>query len=474
MAFDFQSLEDSSIRLIDGDRGKNYPKQTDFYMQGYCLFLSAKNVTSDGFKFDETVFITQKKDELLRSGKVLQGDIIMTTRGTIGNVAFYERSVPFDHIRINSGMMIFRADEKIWNPRFLYFVLTSPIITQQINALTSGSAVPQLPARDLKKFQLPNVPKAIQDCIAELIGSVVNKIKINQQTSQTLEQMAQALFKSWFVDFDPVIDNALSAGNAIPDALQHRVELRKRIITERATNPKLKPLPVDIQHRFPSEFEQNEILGWIPKGWENGTLANIANALSGYAFKGKDFSEDGCAVIKIKNISADRKVGIYDVNRVPPEKTASASRFLLNDGDIVMAMTGAGSVGRFGVMASESNEPYYLNQRVCKISPKLKNGSPFLFAALNKPGVEEDIFKAAQGSGQPNISANGILATKLLVPSVNSIELFNTLLMETFERKITLRKESYTLTKLRNTLLPKLIAGEIKIPDVKIADVKTA
>jgi type I restriction enzyme S subunit len=520
MEFKTEALEFLDIRLIDGDRGKNYPKSHDLSSDGDCLFLSAKNVTRNGFAFSEKMFITKEKDAQLRAGKVQNGDIVVTTRGTVGNIAFYDETVPFPGVRINSGMMIFRADLKRWNRKFLYFLMTSEYIKQQIDSLTSGSAVPQLPAKDLKKFQLPCIPINTQNAISEQIGTITDKINLNNRTNQTLEQMAQALFKSWFVDFDPVFDNLLASvdfklenlENRLPDeliqkaqrrlvalnSLENAAEIKTSLsalahelqalsptieatqaavqVSEKAAgtsvkpnfnaNPKILAQHANTHAHFPNEFEHNEQLGWIPKGWKSGAFKDVADGLSGYAFKGKDFSEFGCAVLKIKNISTDRTVTISDVNRVLPEVVDNLHRFLLNDGDIIMAMTGAGSVGRFGVVATENNEPYYLNQRVCKLFPKLKNGAPFLFSALNQPGLEEVIFKAAQGSGQPNISVNGILATTHLIPSLSTVELFNRLLKDTYERKITLRKECYKLVKLRDTLLPKLISGELQIPDV--------
>jgi len=117
------------------------------------------------------------------------------------------------------------------------------------------------------------------------------------------------------------------------------------------------------------------------------------------------------------------------------------------------------------MFAKENNEPYYLNQRVCKLAPKSERGIPFLFAALNKPGVEKNIFNAAQGSGQPNISVKGILATQLVVPNDKAIESFNSLLIDVFDRKIALKKDSFSLNKLRDTLLPKLISGELQLQE---------
>jgi type I restriction enzyme S subunit len=204
MSFDTWTLEEAHIRLIDGDRGKNYPKQADFDDEGHCLFLSAKNVTVSGFQFSETIFIGEERHGLLRAGTLNRGDIVLTTRGTIGNVALYDESVGYPVVRINSGMIIVRTDLSVWNPRFLYYVFTSDLVKDQIVSLTSGSAVPQLPARDLKRFVLPKVPRLVQDQIESVLSSLSDKIQLNHQINQTLEQMAQAIFKSWFVDFEPV------------------------------------------------------------------------------------------------------------------------------------------------------------------------------------------------------------------------------------------------------------------------------
>ena len=130
--------------MIDGDCGKNYPKQEEFLDEGYCLFLNAKNVTDKGFNFETKMFISKEKDEILKKGKLQRGDVVLTTRGTVGNVAFYSDNVPFDNIRINSGMLILRSEKDLLN-EFLYYVLNSNFFKQQIYTFKSGTAQPQLP-----------------------------------------------------------------------------------------------------------------------------------------------------------------------------------------------------------------------------------------------------------------------------------------------------------------------------------------
>ena len=131
--------------IIDGDRGKNYPKQNEFFHDGYCLFLNARNVTPNGFLFEENSFITQEKDDLLRKGKLQRGDIVYTTRGTVGNAAFYSETIPYNNIRINSGMVILRCNEDIVDKRYLYQILKSEYFRPYFKKYCTDTAQPQLP-----------------------------------------------------------------------------------------------------------------------------------------------------------------------------------------------------------------------------------------------------------------------------------------------------------------------------------------
>ena len=154
-------LEDTSIEMIDGDRGKNYPKNNDFLSDGYCLFLNAGNVTKDGFSFSDKSFITQEKDDELRKGRLEKYDVVITTRGTVGNVALYDNKVPFEHIRINSGMLILKSGKDILS-EYLYYYLKGKKFQSQISLFVSGSAQPQLPKSTLGKMSIsyPNLNSA--------------------------------------------------------------------------------------------------------------------------------------------------------------------------------------------------------------------------------------------------------------------------------------------------------------------------
>jgi type I restriction enzyme S subunit len=146
--WEVRSIAESGVKLIDGDRGANYPSDQDFTTgSGYCIFLSAKNVTRSGFRFDTRQFISKDKDRVLGTGKLVRNDVIVTTRGTVGNFAHYSHSIPYDNIRINSGMLILRGAESNLVPEFLYLSLKEHLFHRENGKKGSGSAQPQLPAK---------------------------------------------------------------------------------------------------------------------------------------------------------------------------------------------------------------------------------------------------------------------------------------------------------------------------------------
>ncbi len=425
-------LENAQILLIDGDRGANYPKQHEFQQVGYCLFLSAKNVTSSGFIFENPIFISQQKDEKLRGGKLVRGDIVVTTRGTIGNVAYYDDSVLYENIRINSGMMIFRADETVWNRRFLYFVLVSIVVQNQIKGLTSGSAVPQLPARDLKKFVLPKVSKDIQNKVVKILGDLNDKIAINQQINQTLESMAQTLFKSWFIDFDPV--KAKMAGR-VP-----------------------KGMDADLLALFPDSFEDSE-LGQIPKGWEVKEIEDIGVVITGKtpSTKNAKYFGNQYPFIKIPNMNS---VWVTDTNTCLSESGhQTQSKKLLPKGAVVVSC-----IASPGLVAIVS-EPSHTNQQINAVIPKNNYPTSWLFCALINLRTNI-IAMASGGSVNLNLNKNDFSHIKVRQPDNAVMKAFEQIAGKLFDKILTNEIENKALAETRDNLLPKLLSGEISVANI--------
>ncbi|CWL08680.1 type I RM modification enzyme [Streptococcus pneumoniae] len=189
----FESI-DNLFDIIDGDRGKNYPKSDELFSEEYCLFLNTKNVTKNGFSFDTKQFITKTKDKLLRKGKLERYDIVLTTRGTVGNVAYYDELIKYKHLRINSGMVILRPKTPNLNQKFIIHVLRN----NNYSRVISGSAQPQLPITKLKKILLPLPPLALQNEFVDFVVQVDKSQLAIQKSLEELETLKKSLMQEYF------------------------------------------------------------------------------------------------------------------------------------------------------------------------------------------------------------------------------------------------------------------------------------
>lgn len=191
----------SLVKRIDGDRGKNYPKADDLKAEGYCLFLDAGNVTADGFDFSDCHFITMEKNRLLRSGLLQRGDFVITTRGSIGNVAHYDSDIPFDFVRINSCMLILRPLPGA-NQLYLKAFFESPYFHAQLDRLTTGSAQPQITSEILDAIRVPSLIPEQESRIGIFVAALDRVIAINHQINDNLRSTLQVLYGYWFIQFN--------------------------------------------------------------------------------------------------------------------------------------------------------------------------------------------------------------------------------------------------------------------------------
>ncbi|VFI18219.1 type I restriction-modification system, S subunit, putative [Streptococcus pneumoniae] len=223
----FESI-DNLFDIIDGDRGKNYPKSDELFSEEYCLFLNTKNVTKNGFSFDTKQFITKTKDKLLRKGKLERYDIVLTTRGTVGNVAYYDELIKYKHLRINSGMVILRPKTPNLNQKFIIHVLRN----NNYSRVISGSAQPQLPITKLKKILLPLPPLALQNEFADFVAQV-DKSQLPQLPITKLKKILLPLpplaLQNEFADFVAQVDKSQLA---IQKSLEELETLKKSLMQE--------------------------------------------------------------------------------------------------------------------------------------------------------------------------------------------------------------------------------------------------
>ncbi|WP_201550696.1 restriction endonuclease subunit S [Psychrobacter sp. DD43] len=463
MASDWKFCKIGDVAKIQG--GYAF-KSKDFSDTGTPV-IKIKNVRKRDIDLTDVARVSQEVAEQASSFLVKSWDVLISMTGSgpnapasiVGRVARHSGEDDVFLINQRVGRFLIKEKEQL-DQRFLYYLFSEDKTQLELLSIATGSANQvNISGKQIESIEVNLPPLSEQKAIAHVLGSLDDKIELNRQMNETLEAMAQALFKSWFVDFDPVIDNVLAAGNAIPDELLERAEQRQA--TEKKDDS-------DIQSLFPDEFEFTEEMGWIPKGWASGTIAGISFVKGGYAFKSKDFTDTGFPVIKIKNINSDRTVNTSDVQFIPNEIAKKAESFWLKTGDLMMAMTGA-TVGKFGLLVAENKKAYLLNQRVAKFSPisSVSDKIWFIYCFLNQKSTIDYIVNIAEGSAQPNISADSIMATQLVKPSNELINIFNETVDSNLNKMLMNREECLTLEKLRDTLLPKLISGELRIQDAE-------
>lgn len=396
--------------IIDGDRGKNYPKQDEFYPQGYCLFLNTGNVTKEGLIFEENQFIMKEKDEALRNGKLKRGDIVYTTRGTVGNAGYYNSSVPYENVRINSGMVILRSNGEIVDARFLYQILKSEYYRPYFKQYCTGSAQPQLPIKNFSQIYL-NVPDIkTQHRIADILSVYDNLIENNQKQIKLLEEAAQRLYKEWFVDL-----------------------------------------------RFPGH-ENTKIVDGVPEGWRVASIADICDTVGGGtpSTKIQSYYEKGDILwVTPTDITRNFSLALLDTEKkITPEGLKNSSAKMLPAETILM--TSRASVGFFGMCKYEA----CTNQGFISCIPKRENLQMYLLFNL-KSRVEE-IRQKAGGSTYLEISKTVFRELKIILPKDEVLAEYQKNVHDIFDEIYCRTEMIKNLVDMRNRLLPKLMNGEVE------------
>lgn len=301
--------------------------------------------------------------------------------------------------------------------KFLYYQIFSNRFENYIKSVHTGTSIPHVSLKQIGDFSFQVPDLFTQQRITNILSALDDKIELNRRINENLEQQAQALFKSWFVDFEPFQDG---------------------------------------------KFVDSE-LGMIPEGWKVGTIGNYSNIRSGFAFKSSWWTDKGVKIVKIKNISSSGNLYMNDCSYVSKENTLKAKEFSLKPGDLLIAMTGA-TIGKFCIVPILKEE-MYVNQRVGKFflgeEPILK--VPFIYGLLKSENIISQIINKGQGSAQPNISANDIETISIILPPKDIISKYNELVSPYFSLLIKNLNECDYLAQLRDILLPKLMSGELQI-----------
>ncbi len=368
---------------------------TDFKNYVKLIYKTDRSISEIGVKSNKPRIIPENS-------------ILVTCIGSdMGKIAI-NKDACLTNQQINSLI----PNKEIANANFVFYSLKDKYQLLRTMA-TGGSTMPIINKSDFERIELEIPPIEEQRRIAEILSALDEKIELNLEMNRTLEKIAQATFKHWFVDF-----------------------------------------------QFPG-FD-GELVDGLPKGWKKAGIGEIISVQNGYAFKSSDFKAHGNnGVIKIKNIS-NNVVDIENMQFVD-ENIANivAERFRISGGDLLIAMTGA-EVGKVGIVP-KTEKYLWLNQRVGSFKEKVEFAKWFVYLILSTNEYQNVLLNSAMGSAQPNISSSQIERVESTIPAENLIKQFGELVNPFFGRICENYFENQTLTQIRNGLLPKLMSGKIRL-----------
>ncbi|MGY0149060.1 restriction endonuclease subunit S [Edwardsiella tarda] len=379
--------------------------------------------------------------------------IVVGRSGNSMGVVSYSES---DFWPLNTCLYV--TDFKGNDVAYIYYML------QQIDfdQFNSGSAQKSLNRNAVYPFEvLATKDKNEQHRIGKMLSDFERKITLNRQINQTLEQMTQALFKSWFVDFDPVMDNALDAGffeqnSDLPEALLRRAEQRKIVRQQ----PDFTPLPAETRQLFPAAFEACDepslgLGGWVPKGWGISALDTIANFQNGLALQKFRPDSDDDKFLPVLKIAQLRQ-GYCDNSEKARVDIKESCR--VYDGDMIFSWSGTLMIDIWtGGNAA-------LNQHLYKVTSKKYPLSFYLYWTNYHLSRFQHI-AAAKAVTMGHIKKGDLSDSYCLIPPVTLIKKFDSVAGRYIEQSKNVRLQNKTLSNLRDTLLPKLISGELRLND---------
>ncbi|MEO9967173.1 MAG: restriction endonuclease subunit S [Reichenbachiella sp.] len=387
------------------------------YKEEGITLIRSQNVLDFSFSTNGLAFIDQTQADALKNVIIESRDVLINITGdSVARVC----QVPDEYIpaRVNQHVAILRANEELLCPELLKYVLLTPKYKDLLLTLASAGATRNAITKVmLEDFEI-TIPESIpeQRAIASILSSLDDKIELNLQTNKTLEEMAMTLYKHWFVDFGPFKDG---------------------------------------------KFIDSE-LGPIPEGWEVKSVYSLATFINGAAFKGKDFVEDkgqGLPVIKIAEIKQGITSQTMHSNKKLDEK------YIIENGDILFPWSGNPHTS-LGIHLWDKKRAL-LNQHIFVVRPDPEERC-FVFNSLKY--LLPTFIKLAthkQTTGLGHVTVSNLKELKVPFPDTAMIETFNYEAGPIMDLIYSNQIENQTLTALRDTLLPKLISGEVRVKDVE-------
>jgi type I restriction enzyme S subunit len=398
------------------------------YVDSGIPFLRSLNVGRLKIDTCDIRYISQDFHSRISKSRLRPGDVVIVRTGKPGTCAVIPEELPDSNC---SDLVIVRCGAEILN-RFLCYYVNSAA-SNHIAAHTVGAVQQHFNVASAKTMEIPLPPLGEQKAIAHILGTLDYKIELNRKTNETLEAMAKALFKSWFVDFDPV--RAKAEG--------------------RPTG-----LPAEISDLFPDSFEHSE-LGEIPGGWEVAEIDQIVNLK-------KDSIDPSFAP---EELFDHYSIPAFDAGKNPANELGSSiksQKFLVGEDDLLVSKLNP-STPRVWIPFSSSARRSICSTEflVCRASTDV--GRAFAYCLASSDSIIEVMTGLAGGTSNSHqrIRPGDFLALDCCIGSQKVRSAFSDVVEPLLRKTLAQRIESRSLASARDALLPKLISGEIRIPDAE-------
>ncbi|EOI3489647.1 restriction endonuclease subunit S [Cronobacter sakazakii] len=438
---------------------------------GQIALIRSQNVYNDTFKPDGLAYITVDAANKLKNVEVQSGDILLNITGdSVARLCL----APDEYLpaRVNQHVAIIRPDPNEFDSRFLRYFLVSPEQQELLLVIASAGATRNaLTKSHIESLEVCKPELAIQIWIANQLESLDKKIQLNHQINQTLEQMAQALFKSWFVDFEPVKAKmaVLEAGGSQEDATVAAMtaisgkNTDALAVFEREQPAQYAELKATAE-LFPSAMQESE-LGEIPEGWHVSDLSKLA-ILNAESWSKKNAPES-VSYVDLANAKWGiiNSIETYQFSDAP----SRARRILkLHDTIVGTVRPGNGSysyIYKNGLTGSTG---------FAVLTPKSKIFSEYIYLCVTSIENIERLTHLADGGAYPAVNADVVLSTQCVLPlgekNLESLlEMFSARTEVFFSYRKNSLDQNEVLTSIRDTLLPKLLSGEITLPEAEQA-----
>ena len=420
---------------------------------GGVLFIRGGDVANGRINIEALRTITREVSKQYKRTVLRGGELIVSLVGRPGQVAIVPLSLTGANIARQVGLV--RLSGEV-DARFVKYFLQSPLGQNALGAHSLGSVQQVINLRDLKTVRVPQPPLREQQAIACILGALDDKIDLNQRMNQTVETMARAIFKSWFVDFLPVRAK-IAARTQTGDPVRAK-----------ATGQQPPGLTSVIADLFPDAFVESE-MGEIPAGWSAVRLGGfLAEIVSGARPRGGAVGEG------IPSIGAENVLGLgkYDFTRekyVPRDfyEQLKAKRAAVRSADVLLYKDGA-KIGRKTYFdRTFPHSECAINEHVFILRTYSARMQRFLFFWLELPWMTNEIITLNSNSAQPGINKAGVRELPFLLPAEAVVEAFDDLVAPMTDGLFERCHECRTLGHLRDGLLPKLISGELPVPDAE-------